>query len=319
MIAVFGADGVLGVDVGVAGVDGGGGDVVFEGLGVAGADLLAKGNFLVAEVGEFGLNDGGLKAIAAAVGAEGVVRFALFAAVVGDGAQGFGEVWVFCKYGTAVAVAAEWFGGEETGGRHGAHGAGFASVLFGTEALRGVFDDFKAVFFSDGFQGGVVSHLAEEVDGDDGFGLGGDGLLNFVWIDVVGVGFDVGEDGGGPDEGDGRCTTDPGEGGGDHFVTGANTERTEGYLKRHGAAGYSNAIDWGIGGAKEVAEGGLQLVNFGAVDVAAVLHDRRHGGVDLLRALSVDGFDVDKLHGVCGWNATIVFGRATWRDVRERF
>ena len=50
-------------------MDCGYGKVILKCFRVAGADLLAQGDFFVAEVGKFGLNDSGLQAIAATVGA----------------------------------------------------------------------------------------------------------------------------------------------------------------------------------------------------------------------------------------------------------
>lgn len=296
VVAVFWAYRILGVDVGVAGVDDGCGDVVFERLAVALAHLLAELNFLVAEVGEFGLDNGGLQAVAAAVGTEGVVRLAFFAAVVGDGADGFGQVGVFGKNGPAVAITTEWLGGEEAGGGDVPHGASLAAALLGSEALSGVFDDFQAVLFGDGFEGRVVGHLAEEIDGDDRLGLRGDGFLDLPWVDVVGVGLNIGKNGRGSHECDGLGGANPGEWSGDHFVVRADPEGAEGDFECHRAAGDGDAVDGFLGCAEKSAERGFQFIDLGSVDVTAVGKYLSYGRVNLGGAAAVDGFDVDKLH-----------------------
>lgn len=242
-VAVLGADGVLCVDVGITGVNRWCADVVFEGIGVTCAYFLAQGDLFVPEVGELGLDDGGLQAVAAAVGAEDVVRLALFAAVISDRAEGFGKCGVGSEDGPSIAIATEWLGREEAGAGDCADGATFTTVLLGSEALSGVFDNLQAVLFGDGFEGGVIGHLAEEVDCDDGLGLGRNYFCHLLGIDIVSVGLNVGEDGGGADEGNGLGGADPGEGRGYDFVSGADAECAEGNFECHGATRHGDAVE----------------------------------------------------------------------------
>ena len=128
---------------------------------VAGTDLLAQGNLFVAEVCKFGLYDGGLQAITAAVGAQDIVRLALFAAMIGHSAEGFAQLRIGGEDSATIAISAEWFSGEKASAGDSADRAALASVLFRSEALSGVFDNLEAMFFGNRFEGGVVSHLAE--------------------------------------------------------------------------------------------------------------------------------------------------------------
>ena len=93
--------------------------------------------------------------------------------------------------------------------------------------MAGVFDDVEVVLLGDGHDGVHVGHLAKEVDGDDGFGFGGDGGGDEVGVDVVGFGVDIDEDGFGTDASDAACGGEEGEWCGDDFIAWAYIEGHE--------------------------------------------------------------------------------------------
>ena len=84
--------------------------------------------------------------------------------------------------------------------------------------MGGVFDNFEVVFFGNRFESRVVSHLAEEVDRYNCFGLSCNELLYLSGVDVVSVCLDVGEDRPCANKRDGLCRADPCKGGGNDFV-----------------------------------------------------------------------------------------------------
>ncbi len=274
--AVFRADGVLGVDVGISGQRCRGLDTILQGLGVAGPDLLAEGDLLVAEIGKLRLDNRGLQGIAAAVGAEQVVGLALLAAVVGDSADALGQGGIGGEDGPPVAIAAERLGRKKAGGGDMADGARLATVLLRAEALGRVLDEFQPMLFREGLKRRVVGHLTKEVDSDDGSGARRDGLLDLGGIDIISDRIDVGKDRRGPHQSDGLGRADPGEGCSDDFVAGADPEPAQGHFQGHGAAGDRDAVE-GLGRAAEkFSESSLQFVDFRTIDEAAVRHDLGH-------------------------------------------
>ena len=74
-------------------------------------------------------------------------------------------------------------------------GAGPFSLLPAVEDIAGVFDDFKAVFVSDGSYCIPIWAVAAEVWRENRFGSRADHLLDRVSVDLVGVGFDIDKDG----------------------------------------------------------------------------------------------------------------------------
>ncbi len=73
--------------------------------------------------------------------------------------------------------------------------------------MRRLLGNLEPVLFGDGFEGRVVGHLAEEVDCDNGLGLGRDDFFDLLGVDVIRVRLDVGKDGRCADQCDGleRC------------------------------------------------------------------------------------------------------------------
>ena len=77
----------------------------------------------------------------------------------------------------------------------------------------------------------IVAHLAEQVNGDDCFGLRGSGRLERNEVNAPMVGFDIHENGRGPDKGNARCRSDVGQGRDENLVTRPYAEETQGAPK----------------------------------------------------------------------------------------
>lgn len=141
-----------------------------------------------------------------------------------------------------IAETAKILAGEETVGAEIAHGAAGAASIAGTDGLGGVFDDLKAVLLSEGKDSVEIGTLAEEVDGDDGFGFGGDFGFGVGQVDVEADGAGVDKDGGGADATDASSGGEEGKGGDEHFIAGADVEGHEGEKDGVGAGGDTDAM-----------------------------------------------------------------------------
>ena len=112
-----------------------------EQCGIAVGDLLPQLH-LVREDVEFGQEDRGLEGVEAAVDADpGVVVFVAAFAVDSDGIEGGGKLVVIGEAHSAVAVAAQRFGGEEGGAGNVGQGSCPFTLVHGAEVLGGIFDD----------------------------------------------------------------------------------------------------------------------------------------------------------------------------------
>lgn len=141
-----------------------------------------------------------------------------------------------------IAETAKILAGEEAVSAEIAHGAAGAASIAGTDGLGGVFDDLKAVLLSEGKDSVEIGTLAEEVDGDDGFGFGGDFGFGVGQVDVEADGAGVDKDGGGADATDASSGGEEGKGGDEHFIAGANVEGHEGEKDGVGAGGDTDAM-----------------------------------------------------------------------------
>ncbi len=141
-----------------------------------------------------------------------------------------------------IAEAAKILAGEEAVGSEIAHGAAGAASIAGPDGLGGVFDDLKAVLLSEGKDSVEIGTLAEEVDGDDGFGFWGDFGFGIGQVDVEADGAGVDEDGGGADATDATGCGEEGKGGNEHFIARANIEGHEGEKDGVCAGGDADAV-----------------------------------------------------------------------------
>lgn len=93
--------------------------------------------------------------------------------------------------------------------------------------------------------------------GDDGLGLGGDGLGDALGIETPGVGQDIDKDRGGAQMDDGRDRGDQVGVGEDDLIAGAATERGQPHVQGAGTAGGGDSVvDAEVG-----FEGGLEAVD----------------------------------------------------------
>lgn len=214
--------------------------------------------------------------------------------VTGDLPHDFGQFVDVGKDGTAVAVAAQGFAGEEAGACNRGQVAAFATFVRGTKALGRVFNDGNAVLGSNGVDGVKVCTLTVQTDRDDGFRAGCDGRFEQAWVQVVGARVNIDIDRLGSQQSHGLCCSDVGKARGNDFVPGANAQRHLGNLQRISAVGHSDAmLGAGVGGQLF-----FQLSHFGAKNVLAVVEHALYASVNVSLKALVLGFEVDKVHGV---------------------
>lgn len=135
-----------------------------------------------------------------------------------------------------------------------------------------------------------IGTLAEEVDGDDGFGFWGDFGFGIGKIDVETDGAGVDEDGDGSNAADAAGGSEEGEGGDKHFIAGADVEGHEGEKDGVGAGGDADAMaGFGQGG-----EFGFDLGDLVAHDEMPGLEYALESRVELGLERVVLGVDVEK-------------------------
>ena len=135
-----------------------------------------------------------------------------------------------------------------------------------------------------------IGTLAEEVDGDDGFGFWGDFGFGIGKIDVETDGAGVDEDGGGADAADATGGSEEGKGGDKHFIAGADVEGHEGEKDGVGAGGDANAMSR----FRKSSEFILHLGHFFAHDKMPALEYALESRVELGLERVVLGVDVEK-------------------------
>ena len=243
---------------------------------------------------QLGQQDGGLQGIQAAVHAHTDVVVAPVLSVAGDLAHDGGQLVVIRKDGTAVAIAAQGFAGEEAGAGNRCQVAAFAAFVGRAKALRCIFDDRDAVLGGNGVDGVVVGTLAVEADGDDGFGSGGDGGFQLCRVEVAGARVNVYVHGFGAEQDHGFCGGNVSKAGGDDFIAWAYAQRHLGNLQGIGAVGYGDTV-FGTGVGAELF---FQFSHFRAQDVLAVGKDAGNARIDVGFQALVLGFEVDEVHGV---------------------
>ena len=155
-----------------------------------------------------------------------------------------------------------------------------APVQGSAVGLGGVLEDHEAVGLGDGQDLVHRSGVAVQVDRHDGAGAGRDRLLDRGGRQRVGAQVDVGEDGGGPRDGDGVGGGGEGEGGHDHLVARPDPGGQQPQVEGRGPRVDGDGAGPRRHGARELLlEGG----DLGALGDHARAHDRGDGG-DLLLA-----------------------------------
>ena len=291
-VAVWHADCVLGVNMGVPVTDDGSRADIAEFFGVAGANAIA-GLDLSSKARPLGEHDGSLQRVETAVHSNEVVVVAADATVRADGFHFHGKIVVICKQRTTLAVASERLGGVEARAGDLSDIAAFHSVSRGAETLRGIFDDGEAMLRCDGIDGIVVRHLAEEAHGQKRFRGRCDGCLDLLDSDIEIQGINVHEHRLCADLRNHLRRADPGEGNRDDFIARPDLQRAQGYFQTIRAAGHRD----GVTTAHIIGEGVFQRLDLGSHNEAPVLKNTVDRFVDGGLEFEILGLEIDEIHG----------------------
>lgn len=170
-----------------------------------------------------------------------------------------------------------------------AEGADFLVIELCAVCLSCVFEEEETVFVADGDEVVHFAGVTEEVDGDDGFGFGGNFFFNFLGIDIHGLGIDIDEDGCGVEVGDAPGGGCEGEGGGDDFVTWLDAKGHEAEVEGGGAAVGGDAVFGVVVGGEGLFEG----FDFWAEDEVAAVYDAGDGFHEFIFNIEVSLSDVE--------------------------
>ena len=96
-----------------------------------------------------------------------------------------GECWIVRRHHTPISKTAQVLGRKEAEAAQMPHGAGPSALVFRTYGLSGIFDNVQIVAVRDLHDRVDVSHLAKEVNRDDGACALRDLGLNGLGVDVV--------------------------------------------------------------------------------------------------------------------------------------
>ena len=116
-----------------------------------------------------------------------------------------------------------------------AHGAGAFALPHAAVGVGAILDDFEIVLLGDAEDLVHIGEAHAEMDGQNGFGFGGDGLLDELGVHAVGIGIDVDEHRNGIEQQNRADGSLPGIGGSEDFVTGLNADGFERGLNGDGA------------------------------------------------------------------------------------
>src|ERR1035441_2371257 len=277
LVAVRDSDGVLGIDVGVAGDNHRRRAGSREQGGVTSADAATCLDLRL-KMRHFGQEHGGLQGVKAAVHAKERVVVTLHATMGANGSHLLRQGVLAGEQGAAIAIATQWLRWEETGAPYGGYAGTSAPALGGAKALGRVLNHWQTVLRSNGVDAVVIRHLAEEAHGENGFGTRRDGTLEHSHVDVVSARVDINEHGFGANQANDFRAADPGEGHGDHFIPGADPQGPQGNLQAHGATGHGNAVP----DAHIFGEHILQFSHLRAHDELAVFENLLQSRLDLI-------------------------------------
>ena len=251
--------------------------------------MLTLGNFFFKN-GQLGQQDGGLQGVEPAVHTHTDVVVAAVLAMAGDLAHDFGQFIVAGENGSTVAIAAQWFAGEEAGAGYCRKVAAFVAFVNGAKALGSVFNHRDAVPGGYGVDGVHVGALTVKADRDDGFGTRGNGSFELGRVEVVGAWVNVDIHRLGTQQGDCFGGGNVGKAGGNNFTARANAQCHLGNLQCVGAVGHGNAVfGSGVGG-----QFFFKLCHFRAQDVLAMGQHTLDASVDLAFDAGLLGFEVDE-------------------------
>ena len=243
------------------------------------------------EVGEFDLKNGGLDGIDAKVSADQGVEVAWFHAVIPKCPHFGREGVIVADDHSCIAEGSEVFGGVEGEPAGLADGTGGPEGVAGAEGLSGVFEDGNAERASEMEDGVHVGALAEEVDGNNGFGLGILGESEGEGRDgkVKGGGIDIDEDWSGAQASDATSGGEESVWGSDDDITGGDIE---GHEEEELGICATGATD-GVWDADIIGDGFFKGLSMGAEDEGLGIGDRLDGGKKLSFEWSVLATEIE--------------------------
>src|SRR5574340_1180265 len=158
-----------------------------------------------------------------------------------------------------------------------AEGAGAAAVPTGAMRVGAVFNDDQVVFFGEGEDGVHIGHVRAEVDGDDGPGARGDGLLGEERVEAVIGGVDIDDDrdgAGGHGSGGGGLE---GVGWDDDFIAPADAGGAQGDFHGNRTVGHGDGITAALHEGEFLGELGGARAGIGEAAPAAGFDDSGDG------------------------------------------
>lgn len=172
------------------------------------------------------------------------------------------------SFGPGVVVGADhppFPGGDRLGGIEAEAGkiadlADHTPFVAGGKGMGGIFDHGQAMFLGYSLDGVQVGGQTGDVDGDDGFGAGGDGRFEQIGVEVEIVGADVYQHRAGIEVTDDLGGGGEGVGGGDDLIAARQADGFQGQVHGGGAG-----VDGdGVFGSHCLGEFGFKLSGFGA-------------------------------------------------------
>lgn len=128
------------------------------------------------------------------------------------------------------------------------------------------------------------------MNGDDGFGFGGDFAAGVVDVDIEADGAGIDENGDSTKAADAACGGEEGEGGDEDFISGFDAERHESEQDSVGAGGDTDGV-FGLG---ELGDGSFELCDFWPHDELAGAEDAQEGFRELFFERVILGVDVEE-------------------------
>jgi len=150
-------------------------------------------------------------------------------------------------------------------------------MMLSAERLSAILNDFKLVFFGKPHDGRHRGWMPEEVYGNDRPGSGRDLLLDFLRIDVEGVGFNIDKNGDGLQQRNDLCRGDEGERRRDDLVSGTDSAGAQRQKQCVRAAGDADRESPAVISGNFLFEGG----HVRSQDELGLTHDILHGGIDV--------------------------------------
>ena len=231
-----------------------------------------------------------LQGVQAAVHAQQIVLIFLAAAMIPQHRKAIGEFRIVSSDQSAVTGSSQVFGGKKTETAEGSYVSYESALEFCANRLGGVFNHRKMVRTRNLGDPSHIGRQPEQVDWHDRPGSAGDGGVQSLGIQVVGLRIDVHEDRLGLQPRDAARSGNKGEWRGDDLVTGINLQRhqREQECIRSGGAGDREIT------ADESCDFRFQLPHLRTHDELLAFQNLFYGSLDLRLHSGVFGLQVKK-------------------------